>query len=191
MTGNRGKTSAEQHAENKAQARSLNYNRNFDTFIVAPCNQAAYNAAVAVADNSAVTHNPLFIHGGKYLGKTHLIYAIGNQLLLNNPEVNLCYCAVEKFIAEMDDSICNKNIANVLKNIRNADVLLMDDMESIERKEAAQEILFRIINDFYDSHKQIVITSSKLPEELAGIDGRLLALVERGLIVSILPADME
>lgn len=184
MADNRNKASAEQtFTDNISETLQLNCNRNFDTFVVAPCNQAVYNAAVAVAENPAETYNPLFIHGEKYLGKTHLLFAIGNQLLLNNPKMKLCYSTAGKFTAEMNNSI--------RQNFGNIDVLLLDDFQHVEGKDTAQDILSQLLDYLYVSDKQIVITSDKLPKGLAGINIKLLALIERGLIVSIQPLDME
>ncbi|GAB4297167.1 MAG: chromosomal replication initiator protein DnaA [Desulfuromonadia bacterium] len=163
----------------------------FDTFVSGSGNQFAYAASQAVANNPATSYNPLFIYGGVGLGKTHLLYAIGNQIIQNNREARIYYYTSETFMNEMINSIRNRKMEEFRNKFRKADVLLIDDIQFMVGKEATQEEFFHTFNTLYESHKQIVIASDKFPKEIPDIEERLRSRFEWGLIADIQPPDTE
>jgi chromosomal replication initiator protein len=163
----------------------------FDTFVCGSSNQFAHAASQAVANNPASSYNPLFIYGGVGLGKTHLLYAIGNHILKQNKDARICYYTSETFMNEMINSIRYKRMDDFRSKFRKADVLLIDDIQFIAGKEATQEEFFHTFNSLYESHKQIVIASDKFPKEIPGLEERLRSRFEWGLIADIQPPDTE
>jgi len=163
----------------------------FDTFVSGSGNQFAYAASQAVAANPASSYNPLFIYGGVGLGKTHLLYAIGNQIIRNNKDARIYYYTSETFMNEMINSIRNRKMEEFRNKFRKADVLLIDDIQFMVGKEATQEEFFHTFNTLYESHKQIVIASDKFPKEIPDIEERLRSRFEWGLIADIQPPDTE
>jgi chromosomal replication initiator protein len=163
----------------------------FDNFVCGSGNQFAHAACQAVANNPASSYNPLFIYGGVGLGKTHLLYAIGNHVLKHNKDVRICYYTSETFMNEMINSIRYKKMDEFRSKFRKADVLLIDDIQFMAGKEATQEEFFHTFNSLYESHKQIVIASDKFPKEIPGLEERLRSRFEWGLIADIQPPDIE
>lgn len=163
----------------------------FDSFVCGSSNQFAHAASQAVAINPASSYNPLFIYGGVGLGKTHLLYAIGNHILKQNKDVRICYYTSETFMNEMINSIRHKKMDEFRSKFRKADVLLIDDIQFMAGKEATQEEFFHTFNSLYESHKQIVIASDKFPKEIPGLEERLRSRFEWGLIADIQPPDIE
>jgi len=172
---------------------SININKKytFDEFVSGSSNQFAYAAANAVANNPATTYNPLFIYGGVGLGKTHLVNAIGNAILLKNPEMRVCYYTSEKFMNELINSLRYAKMDEFRNKFRSMDVLLIDDVQFIAGKERTQEEFFHTFNSLYESHKQIVVTSDKFPKEIPGLEERLRSRFEWGLIADIQSPDVE
>ncbi|ORJ58252.1 chromosomal replication initiator protein DnaA [Geothermobacter hydrogeniphilus] len=170
---------------------NLNKKYTFDEFVSGSSNQFAYAAARAVATNPATTYNPLFIYGGVGLGKTHLINAIGNAILQNNPEMRICYYTSEKFMNELINSLRYAKMDEFRNKFRSMDVLLIDDVQFIAGKERTQEEFFHTFNSLYESHKQIVVTSDKFPKEIPGLEERLRSRFEWGLIADIQAPDVE
>jgi len=170
---------------------NLNKKYTFDEFVSGSSNQFAYAAARAVAANPATTYNPLFIYGGVGLGKTHLINAIGNAILQENPEMRICYYTSEKFMNELINSLRYAKMDEFRKKFRSMDVLLIDDVQFIAGKERTQEEFFHTFNSLYESHKQIVVTSDKFPKEIPGLEERLRSRFEWGLIADIQAPDIE
>jgi chromosomal replication initiator protein len=170
---------------------SLNPKYTFDTFVCGSSNQFAYAASQAVAANPAGSYNPLFIYGGVGLGKTHLLIAIGNQILKDNPQARICYYTSEKFMNEMINCIRYKKMDDFRTKFRKADLLLIDDIQFMAGREATQEEFFHTFNALYESHKQIVLTSDKFPKEIPGLEERLRSRFEWGLIADIQPPDIE
>ncbi|APG28203.1 chromosomal replication initiation protein DnaA [Syntrophotalea acetylenivorans] len=170
---------------------NLNSKYTFEEFVLGSSNQFACAAAMAVANNPATTYNPLFIYGGVGLGKTHLVTAIGNAILKNNPEMKVCYYTSEKFMNELINSLRYAKMDEFRNKFRSMDVLLIDDVQFIAGKERTQEEFFHTFNALYDSHKQIVVTSDKFPKEIPGLEERLRSRFEWGLIADIQAPDME
>ena len=168
----------------------------FDSFVVGSNNNAAQVTALAVAESPGETYNPLYIYGGVGLGKTHLLQAIGNFVLEQNPEATVLYTYSESFVNEVIDLLAGKHtvqedIQRFRNKYRNVDVLLLDDIQFFSNKDRCQEELFNIFNDLHMKHKQIVITSDKIPKDMEGISERLINRFEMGLTVDIQNPDYE
>ncbi len=163
----------------------------FDDFVVGPSNSFAQAAAIAVADNPAGAYNPLFIHSGPGLGKTHLLNAIGNHFQERNPEGNVVYITSEKFTNELIQAIQSKSIDVFRARYRNVDILLIDDIQFIAGKEHTQEEFFHTFNALFNSQKQIVVTSDKPPSEIPTLEERLRSRFEWGLITDISAPSFE
>ena len=172
-------------------AINLNPKYTFEEFVSGSSNQFASAAAMAVANNPATTYNPLFIYGGVGLGKTHLINAIGNKILSDNPGMKVCYYTSEKFMNELINSLRYAKMDEFRNKFRSMDVLLIDDVQFIAGKERTQEEFFHTFNSLYESHKQIVVTSDKFPKEIPGLEERLRSRFEWGLIADIQAPDVE
>jgi chromosomal replication initiator protein len=170
---------------------NLNPKYTFESFVCGASNQFAYAASQAVANKPATNYNPLFIYGGVGLGKTHLVNAIGNQILANNSKAKICYYSSEKFMNEMINSLRYKKMEEFRNKFRKMDLLLIDDIQFMAGKEATQEEFFHTFNALYESHKQIVVTSDKFPKDIPGLEERLRSRFEWGLIADIQPPDIE
>ena len=170
---------------------SLNSRYTFDTFVCGSSNEFAHAASQAVADAPAHKYNPLFIYGGTGLGKTHLMVAIGNQILNRNPDAKICYYTSETFMNEMINCIRHKKMEDFRSKFRKTDLLLIDDIQFMAGREATEVEFFHTFNALYESHKQIVITSDKFPKDIPGLEERLRSRFEWGLIADIQPPDVE
>jgi len=170
---------------------SLNARYTFNTFVCGTSNEFAYAASQAVAETPANRYNPLFIYGGTGLGKTHLMVAIGNQILSENPDANICYYTSETFMNEMINCIRHKKMEDFRSKFRKTDLLLIDDIQFMAGREATEVEFFHTFNALYESHKQIVITSDKFPKDIPGLEERLRSRFEWGLIADIQPPDVE
>jgi chromosomal replication initiator protein len=170
---------------------TLNPKYTFESFVCGASNQFAYAASQAVANKPATNYNPLFIYGGVGLGKTHLVNAIGNQILAKNSKAKICYYSSEKFMNEMINSLRYKKMEEFRNKFRKMDLLLIDDIQFMAGKEATQEEFFHTFNALYESHKQIVVTSDKFPKDIPGLEERLRSRFEWGLIADIQPPDIE
>ena len=163
----------------------------FDSFIVGPSNQFAAAAAKAVAEEPGKKINPLFIYGGPGLGKTHLLYAIGNHVTENNPELNVVYVTTNKFTDDFVSSLQSKSTSKFKETYLKADVLIIDDIQQIIKKEQTQEQFFNLFNELHQAGKQIVITSDKQPKELNPLEERLRSRLEWGMLADIGVPDIE
>lgn len=169
----------------------LNPKFTFDKFVVGSCNQFAHAAAHAVATRPSRSYNPLFIYGGVGMGKTHLMHAIGRNLLTEHPGMTIVYTTSEKFMNQMIQCIRMEKMSYFHQFYRSADVLLIDDIQIIGGKERTQEEFFHTFNELFDNQKQIVISSDSPPKEVSGLVERLRSRFEWGLIVDVQPPDLE
>lgn len=180
--------------EEKIIKAGLNPKYTFDTFVVGENNNFAHAASLAVADAPGETYNPLFIYGGVGLGKTHLMHAIGNYIIRENPSLKVMYVTSEFFTNELIESIkTEKNTSNknFREKYRNVDVLLIDDIQFIIGKESTQDEFFHTFNTLRESKKQVIISSDRPPKDLETLEERLKSRFSSGLIVDISPPNYE
>jgi chromosomal replication initiator protein len=170
---------------------SENYEFTFDTFIVGPSNKFAHAASMAVASKPASLYNPLFIYGNSGLGKTHLLYAIRNEISHTHPDMDIVYIKGDEFTNELIEAIRRGTTGEFHQRYRRADVLLVDDIQFIAGKDSTQEEFFHTFNTLYEAKKQIVLTSDRPPKDIATLEERLLTRFEWGLTADIQPPDFE
>ena len=170
--------------------KGSNYKHTFDTFIEGESNKLAYAACKTIAQGQK-NYNPLYIYGDPGLGKTHLLSAIRNELSKNNPELNVMLCSSENFVNEFISSISAKTTVEFKNKYRNADVLLLDDVQFFSKKEESQQELFNTFNELHSNNKQIVFTSDRAPKEIMGIEQRLRSRFEWGLLADISTPEFE
>lgn len=168
-----------------------NYEFTFDTYIVGPSNKFAHAASMAVASKPASLYNPLFIYGNSGLGKTHLLYAIRNEISHTNPEMNIVYIKGDEFTNELIEAIRRGTTGEFHQRYRKADVFLVDDIQFIAGKDSTQEEFFHTFNTLYEAKKQIVLTSDRPPKDIKTLEERLLTRFEWGLTADIQPPDFE
>lgn len=163
----------------------------FDRFVVGSGNRFAHAAAKAVAAAPARAYNPLFLYGETGLGKTHLMQALGQDILMRKPNATVMFISSEQFTNQLIESIAKKSTSRFRSKYRKVDVLLIDDIQFISGKEATQEEFFHTFNALYDNHKQIVISSDRQPKEIQGLEKRLVTRFEMGLVTDIQSPDFE
>ena len=170
---------------------SSDYEYTFQTFIVGSSNKLAHAASQAVAAHPSGEYNPLLIYGNSGLGKTHLLYAICNEIHQNNPKMNIVYIKGDDFTNELIDAIGTGSTMAFRQRYRQADVLLIDDIQFIGGKEQTQEEFFHTFNALYENKNQIVLTSDRPPKEIRTLEDRLRTRFESGLLADIQPPDFE
>ena len=164
-----------QQKEERFQS-DTDYDYTFDTFIVGPSNKFAHAASIAVATKPASLYNPLFIYGNSGLGKTHLLYAICNEISFRHPQMNILYIKGDEFTNEMIEAIRHGTTQEFRQRYRKADILLVDDIQFIAGKESTQEEFFHTFNSLYESKRQIVLTSDRPAKDIATLEERLLTV---------------
>ena len=171
--------------------RSADDHYTFENFVVGSSNKFAHAATQAVANNPARFYNPLFIYGGSGLGKTHLLYAICNRIKNNDPAASIIYTKGETLTNELVESIKNGTTAQFRAKYREADVLLVDDIQFIAGRTSTQEEFFHTFEALHQANKQIVLTSDRPPKEIATLDDRLRGRFEMGLLADVQPPDID
>jgi len=163
----------------------------FTTFAVSTTNEMAHAAATAVSNNPGGSYNPLFLYGGVGVGKTHLMHAIGHNIIKNNPNIKVLYCTGEEFTNEIVSSIQTKKTLRFKEKYRNAQVLLIDDIQFIAGKNAVQEEFFHTFNALTKQASQVVLTSDRPPHEITLLEDRLRSRFEAGLMIDIQQPSFE
>ncbi|MDP8233487.1 MAG: chromosomal replication initiator protein DnaA [Candidatus Saelkia tenebricola] len=169
----------------------LNPQNTFEEFIVGECNKLAHAATFAITISPAKAYNPLFIYGGVGLGKTHLLHAIGHEIINRFPRFKVHYISSEEFTNQLVHSIQTRSTARFRERYRNVDLLLIDDIQFLAGKAGMQEEFFHTFNALYDFHKQIVISSDRSPKEIPDLEERLVSRFHWGLVVDVQKPDYE
>jgi chromosomal replication initiator protein len=178
-------------AKKKSLPSNLNGSFTFENFVEGKSNQLARAASIQVAQNPGRAYNPLFIYGGVGLGKTHLMHAIGNEILRGNPSANIVYLHSERFVSDMVKALQQNAIGAFKEHYRAVDALLIDDIQFFAGKERSQEEFFHTFNSLLESKHQIVLTCDRYPKEITGLEDRLKSRFGWGLPVAVEPPDLE
>ena len=182
-----------QYKQSKRKRAFVQFNSQytFETFVVGSSNRHAFSAAEAVAEERTTAYNPLFIYGQSGLGKTHLLYAIANRIQTKHPDYNIVYIKGDQFTNEFIEAVRSGKNFEFRDKYRNADLFLMDDIQFISGKEGTQEEFFHTFNSLHENHRQIVLTSDRVPSDMLKLEDRLRTRFEWGLIVDIQAPDYE
>lgn len=175
----------------KRDQSRINTTLTFDSFVTGKANQLARAAAIQVANNPGVSYNPLFLYGGVGLGKTHLVHAIGNQVMADNPNANIRYIHAEQYVRDVVTAYQRKGFDDFKRYYHSLDVLLIDDIQFFGGKSRTQEEFFYAFEALIAAKKQIIITSDTYPKEITGMDDRLISRFDSGLTVAIEPPELE
>jgi len=178
------------HSTRRDQSR-INTALTFDSFVTGKANQLARAAAIQVANNPGISYNPLFLYGGVGLGKTHLIHAIGNQVLAENPNVKIRYIHAEQYVRDVVTAYQRKGFDEFKRYYHSLDLLLIDDIQFFGGKNRTQEEFFYAFEALIAAKKQIIITSDTYPKEITGMDDRLISRFDSGLTVAVEPPELE
>lgn len=170
---------------------NLNTNFTFETFVEGKANQLAAAAARQVAENPGGSYNPFFIYGGVGLGKTHLMHAIGNELMRRDPNARVVYLHSERFVADMVNALRHNKIDEFKRFYRSLDALLIDDIQFFANKEQSQEEFFHTFNTLLEGNKQVILTSDRFPKEVDGLEDRLKSRFGWGLTIAVEPPEFE
>ena len=163
----------------------------FDNFVSGRANQLARAAALQIADNPGVAYNPLFVYGGVGLGKTHLLQAIGNTVRQANPNARISYIHANDYVDDVVKAYLNKQFDDLKRRYMSLDLLLIDDIQFLAKKDRTQEEFFYVFNSLIENKKQIVITCDTFPKEISGLDDRLKSRFAWGLTVAVEPPELE
>ncbi len=169
----------------------INPGFNFDNFVSGRANQLARAAALQIADNPGVAYNPLFVYGGVGLGKTHLLQAIGNTVRQANPDARISYIHANDYVDDVVKAYLNKQFDDLKRRYMSLDLLLIDDIQFLAKKDRTQEEFFYVFNSLIENKKQIVITCDTFPKEITGLDDRLKSRFAWGLTVAVEPPELE
>lgn len=170
---------------------NLNPNFTFESFVEGKSNQLAKAASHQVAENPAVAYNPLYLYGGVGLGKTHLLHAIGNQIIRNNPKAKVLYLHSERFVADMVKALQTNSMNEFKRYYRMVDALLIDDIQFFAGKDRSQEEFFHTFNSLLESQQQVILTCDRYPKEINGVEERLKSRFGWGLTVAVEPPELE
>jgi chromosomal replication initiator protein len=177
--------------ERPREEHRLNTGFTFSNFVNGKANQIARAAAIQVSENPGTAYNPLFIYGGTGLGKTHLLQAIGNEVLKRNPKAKVRYVHAEQFVADVVRAYQHKSFDSLKRYYRSLDLFLIDDVQFFVGKSRSQEEFFYTFNALFEAHKQVAITSDCFPKEMTGIEERLISRFGWGLTVAVEPPELE
>lgn len=173
------------------KATNLNKKYTFESFVVGSSNELAHAACLAITKNLGKLYNPLFIYGGVGLGKTHLLQAIGNNILSGNKTKNILYISAERFTASIMEALVNKTIEDLKSKYSQLDLLMVDDIQFIAGKERTQDIFFSTFNELYGNNKQIILSSDRPPKAIPTLEERLRSRFEGGMVADIGIPDFE
>ncbi|MEJ2630270.1 MAG: chromosomal replication initiator protein DnaA [Acidihalobacter sp.] len=175
----------------REQQHNINRSFTFDNFVEGKSNQLARAASMQVAENPGHAYNPLFIYGGVGLGKTHLMYAVGNSILAARPNARVIYLHSERFVADMIKALQHNSIADFKRYYRSVDALLIDDIQFFANKDRSQEEFFHTFNALLEGQQQIILSCDRYPKEVDGLEDRLKSRFGWGLTVAIEPPELE
>jgi chromosomal replication initiator protein len=176
---------------NQIQRLSINERYTFDNFIVGSGNELAFAACQSIAHNPGTKYNPLFLYGGVGIGKTHLIQAVGNAIIANNPTAKVLYISTEQFVQEFVQALRFKKASDFANHYRSADVLIIDDIQFIAGKEKMQEEFFHTFNTLHQANKQIIMSSDKPPKDIPTLEERLRSRFAWGMSIDMQIPDFE
>jgi chromosomal replication initiator protein len=171
--------------------QGLNERYGFDNFVVGDSNELAFAACQSIAQKPGIKYNPLYLYGGVGIGKTHLIQAVGNAILANNPNAKVLYIATEQFVQEFVQALRNRTTAKFANHYRSADVLIVDDVQFIAGKDKMQEEFFHTFNTLHQQNKQIIMSSDKPPRDIVGLEDRLKSRFAGGMSIDMQIPDFE
>jgi chromosomal replication initiator protein len=186
-----GQTRSNTNSLSHSYRQGLNERYTFDNFVVGSGNELAYAACQAAAHTPGTKYNPLFVYGGVGIGKTHLIQAVGNTVMANNPDARVVYASTEQFLQEFVDAVRYKKNTDFANHYRNVDVLIIDDVQFLAGKEKIQEEFFHTFNALHQANKQIIISSDKPPRDIPTLEERLRSRFTWGMAIDMQTPDFE